>query len=164
MNLGMQSSTQNHSSGLTDEWLKDILSLREKERLMNVPDCETLLFRLEHINRDSLLKLYFWSGCVDRIINRQVIHLMWRLLDQCSTCSRLLPMNEIALSISIGRGSPSDWSKDRKLLSQENKLPSTAWKPEVLYGCLSWCCLLFHHTIFCCFGVVLFVFFKKLGF
>lgn len=47
------------------------------------------------------------------LIKRQVIHLTWRLLDQCSTCSRLIPLNKTAVLIRIG-GSPSGWIKDRE--------------------------------------------------
>lgn len=47
------------------------------------------------------------------LIKRQVIHLTWRLLDQCSTCSRLIPLNKMAVLIRIG-GSPSGWIKDRE--------------------------------------------------
>lgn len=41
------------------------------------------------------------------LIKSQVIHLTWRLLDQCSTCSGLIPLNEMAVLIRIGGGSPS---------------------------------------------------------
>lgn len=40
------------------------------------------------------------------LIKSQVIHLTWRLLDQCGTCSRLIPLNKMAVLIHIG-GSPS---------------------------------------------------------
>lgn len=45
------------------------------------------------------------------LIKRQVIHLTWRLLDQCGTCCRLIPLNKMAVLIRIG-GSPSGWIKD----------------------------------------------------
>lgn len=52
------------------------------------------------------------------LIKSQVIHLTGRLLDQCSTCSGLIPLNKMSVLIRIG-GSPSGRSKDRELWSHE---------------------------------------------
>lgn len=53
------------------------------------------------------------------LIKSQVIHLTWRLLDQCSTCSGLIPAYKMAVLIRIGGGSPSGWSKDRERCGRE---------------------------------------------